>query len=160
MRSTVALWRTSGRTPSLNPVPRTSSERPEADEIVVAAIVDERGRLLVQPRVGDPALAGTWELPGGAVRPEEDHAAALAREVEEETGLVVRVGELAAALCHDYDDRRVALYAYVCEPVGPGRPPRWTRWAPLEEYRAMPIPAANGPIVDALERWLAGLDSR
>ena len=133
-------------------------EAPKVHEIVVAAIVDARGRLLVQPRVGDPALAGTWELPGGKVNPEEDHAAALAREVEEEIGLVVRVGELAAALCHAYPDRRVALYAYLCEPVGvPTRPGR-AQWARPEEYRAMPVPEANGPLVDAIERQIRGLD--
>lgn len=131
-------------------------EASEVQEIVVAAILDARGRLLVQPRAGDPALAGTWELPGGKVLPEEDHAAALAREVEEETGLAVRVGELAVALCHAYPDRRVALYAYFCEPVGAARPPRWARWARPAEYRAMPMPEANGPLVDAIERRLGG----
>ena len=127
-------------------------------EIVLAAVVDDRGRLLVQPRVGDAPLAGTWELPGGKVLPEENHAAALVREVEEETGLVVRVGELALALCHAYADRRVALYAYLCAPVGSTRPVRWARWAQPREYRAMSMPEANGPIVDAIERRLAGTD--
>jgi mutator protein MutT len=123
-------------------------------EIVLAAIVDGRGRVLIQPRSGDPTLAGTWELPGGKVRPGEDHAAALAREVEEETGVAVRVGELAVALCHAYPDRRVALHAYLCEPVGDARPVRWARWTSPEEYRAMPMPDANPAVVDALERAL------
>jgi len=128
---------------------------------VLAAIVDERGRLLIQPRTGDPALARTWELPGGKILPEEDHAAALVREVEEETGVAVRVGELAAAMCHAYPERRVALYVYMCETIGTGRPPRWARWASPREYRAMPMPEANGPIVEAIERSLvAGLDTR
>lgn len=127
-------------------------------EIVLAAIVDPRGRLFVQPRTGDAPLAGAWELPGGKVRPEENHAAALVREVEEETGLVVRVGELVLALCHAYPDRRVALYAYRCDPVGGARPVRWARWARPAEVRALPMPAANGPIVEAIERRLAGLD--
>ncbi len=125
-------------------------------EIVLAAIVDDRGRILVQPRAGDPALAGTWELPGGKIRPAEDHAAALAREVEEETGLVVRVGERIAALCHAYPDRRVALYAYLCEPVGGGPPPRWARWSRPEDVLALPIPAANGPLLEAIARRIDG----
>lgn len=133
---------------------------PDVHEIVVGAILDGRGRFLVQPRTGDPALAGTWEFPGGKVLPEENHAAALVREVEEETGLVIRVGELAVALCHAYADRRVVLYAYLCEPIGAGRPPLSTRWARPEEYRAMPMPEANGPLVDAIEHESTGLDSR
>lgn len=140
-----------------------TSRKPDADpavhEIVLAAIVDDRGRMLVQPRAADLALAGTWELPGGKIEPGEDHAAALVREVEEETGIGVRVGDLAVAVCHRYPDRRVALYAYVCFPVGPGAPPRWARWASPAEYRSLPMPAANGPIVDAIERAIAVLDT-
>src|SRR5919106_5806180 len=125
---------------------------PSVQEIVLAAIVDGRGRVLVQPRAGDPAFAGLWELPGGKVRPGENHAAALAREAEEETGVAVRVGELAVAFCHAYPDRRVALHAYLCEAVGVARPVRWARWTSPEEYRAMPMPEANVAIVDVLAR--------
>jgi len=126
---------------------------------VLAAIVDAERRVLIQPRVGDPGLAASWELPGGKIEPGEDHAAALVREVEEETGIGVRVGDLAVAVCHRYPDRRVALYTYVCLPVGAEAPPRRARWAPLAEYRALPMPEANGPIVDAIERAIAVLDT-
>lgn len=135
-----------------------SAER-RIDEIVLAAVVDPQGRLLIQPRAGDAPLAGAWELPGGKVMPEEGHAAALVREVEEETGLAVRVGELALALCHTYPDRRVVLYVYLCESVGAARPVRWARWTDPAAYRAMSMPEANGPIVEAIERRLAGLDA-
>ena len=135
------------------------TEERGVEEIVLAAIVDAERRVLIQPRVGDPGLAAAWELPGGKIEPGEDHAAALVREVEEETGIGVRVGDLAVALCHSYPDRRVALYAYLCLPVGTETPPRWARWAPLAEYRALQMPEANGPIVDALERAIAGLDT-
>lgn len=37
---------------------------------------------------------GEWDLPGGRPDPGEDHRAALAREVCEETGLAVEVGAL------------------------------------------------------------------
>ncbi|MBA3585085.1 MAG: NUDIX domain-containing protein [Gemmatimonadetes bacterium] len=133
-------------------------EEREVEEIVLAAVVDEKRRVLIQPRVGDPAFAGSWELPGGKIDPGEDHAAALVREVEEETGIGVRVGSLVVALCHAYPDRRIALYAYLCHPVGTAKPPRWTRWARPSEYRAMPMPEANGPIVEAIERAIGVLD--
>src|SRR5688572_6988267 len=53
----------------------------------VAAIVrDDEGRVLLHRRADD----GYWSLPGGAIDPGETPAAAVAREVHEETGLIVR----------------------------------------------------------------------
>ena len=40
-----------------------------------------------------PELAGLWELPGGKVAPGESDADALARELREELGIEVTVGE-------------------------------------------------------------------
>ncbi|MCP2259588.1 ADP-ribose pyrophosphatase YjhB, NUDIX family [Streptoalloteichus tenebrarius] len=58
----------------------------------VGAIVhDADGRLLLVQRGNDPGR-GRWSVPGGRVEPGESDAAAVAREVEEETGLSVRVG--------------------------------------------------------------------
>ena len=47
----------------------------------------QRGRVLVQFRPWPPG----WELPGGHCDPGEDPATTAAREVEEETGYVVRI---------------------------------------------------------------------
>jgi mutator protein MutT len=52
---------------------------------VAAVIHDEGGQVLVERRSDD----GTWGLPAGAVDPGETPAAAVVREVREETGLVV-----------------------------------------------------------------------
>lgn len=128
-----------------------SGGSPEPAEIVVGFVV-RNGEILVGPRQGDPLLAGTWELPGGKVSPGEGHAAALAREVREETGLEVEVEDAVCALCHDYGDRRVALHAYLCAPASGASRPGW-RWVALDEYRTTPIPAANPPLLDALA-WL------
>lgn len=128
-----------------------ASENPVV-EVVVGVVARADGRFLVRPREGDPAMAGLWELPGGKVAPGEDPAAALAREVAEETGLAVRVvGPPIVALCHAYPDRRIALAAYRCAPLGERPPPPRSRWVTPDEYRALPIPEANGAIVAAIE---------
>ena len=60
---------------------------------VGAVVVDAEGRLLVVRRGGAPA-AGRWSLPGGRVEPGETVREAVRREVAEETGLDVDVGDL------------------------------------------------------------------
>jgi 8-oxo-dGTP pyrophosphatase MutT (NUDIX family) len=54
---------------------------------VVQAVILREGRVLLAVRSD---LRG-WELPGGAKQPGESDAAALAREVREETGLEVEI---------------------------------------------------------------------
>jgi 8-oxo-dGTP diphosphatase len=61
--------------------------------IVVAGALIADARLLVAQRNRPPELAGLWELPGGKVAPGETDAQALARELHEELGVLVTVGE-------------------------------------------------------------------
>lgn len=123
---------------------------------VALGLVVRAGRILVQRRERDPGLGVVWEFPGGKIAPGEAREAAVAREVAEETGIEVRVGELLSAYCHTYPDRRVALYAYLCAPRAPGRPPPapdptgW-RWVTPEECQALEMPGANRPILMALK---------
>jgi len=49
---------------------------------------DGAGRLLLVQRANEPGR-GLWSVPGGRVEPGEDDAAALVREMLEETGLQV-----------------------------------------------------------------------
>lgn len=62
-------------------------------QIVVAGALINDGQLLVAQRTRPPALAGLWELPGGKVAPGESDADALARELREELGVDVVVGQ-------------------------------------------------------------------
>ncbi|MFD4646255.1 (deoxy)nucleoside triphosphate pyrophosphohydrolase [Streptomyces sp. NPDC058441] len=55
--------------------------------VVVAAALQESGRLLAARRSAPPELAGRWELPGGKVEPGEDPKRALVRELREELGI-------------------------------------------------------------------------
>jgi 8-oxo-dGTP diphosphatase len=71
---------------------------PEQDASTVACvgaiIRDDSGRVLLVRRANEPGR-GLWSLPGGRVEPGETEEAAVAREVLEETGLVVSVEALA-----------------------------------------------------------------
>ena len=60
---------------------------------VGAVVIDGHGRLLMIKRGHEPG-AGLWSIPGGRIEPGETDAAALAREMLEETSLSVQVGRL------------------------------------------------------------------
>jgi 8-oxo-dGTP diphosphatase len=62
-------------------------------ECAGAVVRDASGRLLLVRRAHEPAI-GKWSLPGGRIEPGETPAHAAAREVREETGLEVEIGEL------------------------------------------------------------------
>jgi 8-oxo-dGTP diphosphatase len=63
------------------------------NQIVVAAAIVTEGKVLVAQRVRPPELAGRWELPGGKLATGETEPEALARELAEELGVEVAVGE-------------------------------------------------------------------
>lgn len=88
---------------------------------VVLAEVDERV-LLVRRRF-EP-LAGQWSLPGGALEVGETLCEGVAREVLEETGLVVEVGPMIEVFDRIALDEQAkvryhfVLVDYLCRPTG------------------------------------------
>ena len=90
---------------------------------VGAVVLDDAGRLLLVRRRNSPGR-GLWSVPGGRVEPGEALAAAVAREVREETGLDVRVGAEVGRLripgdgvVYDVADFRCTLADPRAEPV-------------------------------------------
>ncbi len=71
--------------------------------IVAAGVILEQGRVLLSQRKRGAHLEGMWELPGGKVEDGEDPRAALRRELAEELGIDVQVGEILDVTFHRYE---------------------------------------------------------
>ncbi len=80
--------------------------------VVAAAIVIERGRVLLTQRKSGSHLAGLWEFPGGKVEDGEDPKDALARELREEIGIEADVGDIVDVTFHRYESKSVLLLFY------------------------------------------------
>lgn len=78
---------------------------------VVAAIIEQRGNILLAQRPIGGDQAGLWEFPGGKVEHGESQPAALARELEEELGIIATVGEYVASHRREVSGRLIHLHA-------------------------------------------------
>lgn len=84
---------------------------------VGAVILDDDGRLLCVKRGRAPAM-GRWSLPGGRIEAGETATEAVAREVFEETGLVVEVSNLIGHVDIITDDRHYVVLDFAAVAVG------------------------------------------
>lgn len=113
------------------------------------------GRVLASRRTAPPRLAGMWEFPGGKVEAGETDEAALARELREELGLTVVVGERIGPDLLIGDT--AVLRVYLCEAPS-GEPAlvdhdahRWLSASELDDVAWIPVDA---PVVAALREMI------
>lgn len=81
----------------------SNREYPERPLVGVGGVVIVGGRVLLVRRGTEPLL-GEWSIPGGLLEAGETLFAGVARELQEETGLTVRVIELIEALDRIFPD--------------------------------------------------------
>ena len=135
-------------------LPVRPARGPTPHHDIAAGIVWRDGRVLIGRRPVDGLLGGLWEFPGGKRREGETLEAACVREVEEETGLAVRVVGPYMTLEHAYTHFRITLHLFHCEaPAGRPRPlgceaPRFVTLRQLDRYA---FPRANRRAIDALQ---------
>ena len=131
---------------------------PMKDTIEVAAgLVFNQERLLITQRHESDHLGGLWEFPGGKVEPDETLEECLRRELLEELGIDVAVGELVESIRHEYPDRTLLIKFFHCKIIS-GTPRlldcqdlQWVEAAELEKYE---FPPADAQLLQHLRREL------
>ena len=122
---------------------------------VVAAIIVKNGKILITQRPEGKKQENFWEFPGGKIEKDEPAKEALQRELKEELGIEIVVGELVAEVLHQYDWGKVNILAYLCQ---------WTDgelqhlevkdhcWVKPKELSYHNILAADAPIIEKLQQ--------
>ncbi len=132
-----------------------SGSSPPHKIIGVAVIWNDQEQILIDRRRPEGVMGGLWEFPGGKVEPGETIKECIQREIYEELGIVIEVGEHLITIDHTYTDLRVTLTVHHCRHVT-GVPQLLEcdeiRWVDLEELEQFAFPKANFQIIAALKQ--------
>lgn len=125
----------------------------ESPLVGVGVVILEEDRILLVRRGRDPGR-GLWAVPGGKVELGEEMKSAARREVAEETGLDVRIGEVLWVGEVIEPEHHIVLIDFAGEVVGGdlerGDDADEVKWVPLDEAADMPLTKTMYDLLDTL----------
>ena len=123
---------------------------------VSAALIFRDGKLLITQRHANSHLGGLWEFPGGKREPDETFEQCLVREIREELGVEISVGELFEEVVHAYPEKSVRLKFFICKILS-GEPQPLdcaaVKWVTKTELAAFDFPAADARLLEKLRAY-------
>lgn len=81
---------------------------------VVAALIITEGRVFAAQRKAGGETGLKWEFPGGKIELGETRQTALAREIQEELGVRVKVGDYIMTSEYQYQTFSLAMHCFLC----------------------------------------------
>ena len=138
----------SSKASTLNPKPITE---------VSAALIFRGGKLLITQRPAKAHLGGLWEFPGGKRESDETFEQCLVREIREELGVGIAVGELFESVTHAYPEKTVHLKFFICRLLGGEPQPlgcKAVKWAGKSDLADYEFPAADARLLEKLRGGL------
>tara|TARA_Y100001968_G_scaffold202561_1_gene186011 strand:- start:553 stop:1551 length:999 start_codon:yes stop_codon:yes gene_type:complete len=79
-------------------------------EIGLGLVFNTNGELLIDQRLESSSMGGMWEFPGGKKTSDETIRDTIARELQEELGIVVQVGAKLLSFEHSYTSQETLFY--------------------------------------------------
>lgn len=139
------------------PVPGPAKEKVLVKQIdVVGAVIrNQVGEVLCARRPLDKSQGGLWEFPGGKVEPGESQAESLQREIREELGCEIVVGQQIADVTYTYPNQVVRLTTYRARLLHGEPTPKEhleLRWLPVNQLGTLEWSPADLPTVRRLQR--------
>ncbi len=136
-------------------IPHKLRRQPRPHYTVTAGVIWNAARdcLLITQRPQEKMLGGLWEFPGGKCQPGESLEACLQRELDEELGIAVEVGEKLTVVEHGYTHFSITLHAFHCTHTAGEPTPHGVadlRWVRVDELDAFPWPRTDLQIIAAL----------
>jgi 8-oxo-dGTP diphosphatase len=120
---------------------------------VTAAIIRQKGKLLICQRGAGGHCAFLWEFPGGKLEPGESKEECLIRECEEELGIQIAVGSIFAETTYQYPDRKISFTFFNAEIISGELTPKvhqQVQWITPEELKNYDFCPADTEIVNRL----------
>jgi len=121
---------------------------------VSAALIFRDGKLLITQRHVKSHLGGLWEFPGGKREVGETFEQCLIREIREELGVEISVGELFEDISHTYPEKSVRLKFFICRLLSGDPQPldcAAVRWVEKNELASFKFPAADARLLEKLK---------
>ncbi len=134
-------------------LPRKSPKQATPHHHIAIGVVHKNGRVLIALRPAEGLLGNLWEFPGGKLQSPETLAECCRREVLEETGIDIEVGNCFSVVPHSFTHFRITLHAFHCRYKTGKASPRssqkiiWVRAKDLDKYA---FPKANKKIIEDL----------
>ncbi|MBK8254753.1 MAG: (deoxy)nucleoside triphosphate pyrophosphohydrolase [Polyangiaceae bacterium] len=127
--------------------------------IVSAGVLFRDHSVLLTQRKAGSHLAGTWELPGGKVEPNEDPRDTVVRELLEELGVHIEVIDIFDVTFHRYPEKSVLLLFYEASLTAQSPEPQAIdvadlRWANLADLDTLSFPPADEAVIAKIRRRL------
>ncbi|MDK2857654.1 MAG: A/G-specific adenine glycosylase [Verrucomicrobiota bacterium] len=143
-------------TPDKFPVMKKKKKVPHI--VVGAAVtVNRNGEVLIAQRREGDMLAGLWEFPGGKLEEDETIEECIARELKEELGLNVEVGEFLMTVKHAYSHFTMTMHVYYTKIIS-GRPRALhcacCQWVRIPDLGKFAYSKADLQVVTKLEKRL------